>query len=68
MQKIWRQLLTGLLVLSLCLGMIGGTVFADEQMESTVKKGIDVSKWQGKIDWAKVKAAGIDFAIIRCGY
>ena len=31
-------------------------------------KGIDVSKHQGKIDWEKVKAAGIEFAIIRCGY
>lgn len=30
--------------------------------------GIDVSKWQGKIDWKKVKASGIDFAIIRIGY
>ena len=30
--------------------------------------GIDVSKWQGKIDWQKVRAAGIDFAIIRIGY
>ncbi len=30
--------------------------------------GIDVSKWQGKIDWKKVKASGIDFAIIRVGY
>lgn len=33
-----------------------------------IRKGIDVSKHQGKINWAKVKAAGIDFAIIRCGY
>lgn len=30
--------------------------------------GIDVSVHQGSIDWAKVKAAGITFAIIRCGY
>ena len=30
--------------------------------------GIDVSKWQEDIDWAKVAAAGIDYAIIRCGY
>ena len=31
--------------------------------------GIDVSKWQGNsIDWAKVKAAGIDYAILRAGY
>ncbi len=28
-------------------------------------KGIDVSQWQGNIDWKKVAAAGIDFAIIR---
>ncbi len=33
-----------------------------------VAHGIDVSKWQGKIDWQKVKDAGIDFAIIRIGY
>ena len=31
-------------------------------------KGIDVSYWQGTIDWAKVKKAGVDFAIIRCGF
>lgn len=32
-------------------------------------KVIDVSKHQGKIDWAKVKAVGnIDGVIIRCGY
>lgn len=30
--------------------------------------GIDVSTFQGDIDWEKVKNAGIDFAIIRCGY
>lgn len=31
-------------------------------------KGIDVSSHQGTIDWKKVKAAGIEFAIIRAGY
>ena len=30
--------------------------------------GIDVSSWQGDIDWAKVKKDNIDFAIIRVGY
>lgn len=30
--------------------------------------GIDVSKWNKEIDWNKVAAAGVDFAIIRCGY
>ena len=31
-------------------------------------KGIDVSHHQGKIDWEKVKADGIGFAVIRAGF
>lgn len=31
-------------------------------------RGIDVSKWNGSIDWKAVKNEGIEFAIIRCGY
>lgn len=31
-------------------------------------KGIDVSKYQGKIDWNLVKNAGYNFAFIRIGY
>ena len=33
-----------------------------------VEVGIDVSAWQKDIDWEKVKAAGVEFAILRCGY
>ena len=33
------------------------------------RSGIDVSKWQGDIDWAKVKASGqVEFVLIRAGY
>ncbi|MGN1133719.1 MAG: GH25 family lysozyme [Oscillospiraceae bacterium] len=31
-------------------------------------KGIDVSSWQGNIDFAKVKKSGVSFVIIRAGY
>lgn len=31
-------------------------------------KGIDVSTHQGIIDWAKAKADGVQYAILRCGY
>lgn len=31
-------------------------------------KGIDVSKWNGDIDWKAVKASGVKFAILRAGY
>lgn len=33
-----------------------------------VKKGIDVSFWQGDINWKEVKSSGISFAMIREGY
>jgi len=33
-----------------------------------MSKGIDVSNYQGKIDWAKVKADGVEFVIIRAGW
>lgn len=36
--------------------------------DATNKFGIDVSKWQGDIDWDKVKADGVEFVMIRCGY
>lgn len=35
---------------------------------TTVTLGIDVSKYQGTINWAEVKASGVDFAMIRVGY
>lgn len=31
-------------------------------------KGIDVSRYQGNIDWKSVKASGVEFAILRAGY
>lgn len=34
----------------------------------TSKKGIDVSKFQGDIDWSSVKEDGVEYAFIRVGY
>ncbi len=36
--------------------------------KSGLANGIDVSKWQGAIDWKAVRESGVDFAIIRLGY
>lgn len=30
-------------------------------------RGIDVSRWQGRIDWQKIKDSGVEFAIIKAG-
>lgn len=40
----------------------------NENETSGTTMGIDVSKYQGTIDWAKVKASGVEFAMIRVGY
>ena len=34
----------------------------------TAMQGVDVSYYQGEIDWQQVRAAGISFAMIRAGY
>ena len=40
----------------------------DPLPDGATAQGIDVSEFQGKIDWEAVKAAGVDFAILRIGY
>lgn len=44
--------------------------FEDKEDDKPVnyRKGIDVSKHQGTIDWEKVKASGVEFAMLRAGY
>ncbi len=44
-----------------------GMVSYQEDGEVLTRKGIDVSKYQGEIDWEVVKNDGIDYAIIRVG-
>lgn len=46
------------------------TYFSDvveEYKNDNAKIGIDVSAWQGDIDFEKIKEAGVDFIIIRVG-
>lgn len=45
-----------------------GYVLASYITLSPIEKGIDVSKWNGTIDWKNVKADGIDYVIIRDGF
>ena len=40
----------------------------DQYVDCEVIEGIDISKYQANIDWKKVKADGIDFAIVRVAY
>ncbi len=42
--------------------------FLTYQGDSPSHVGVDVSSYQGEIDWAKVREAGVEFAIIRVGF
>lgn len=52
--------------------VIGGVIYDFNTDGTLIEKeetmGIDVSKWNGDVDWKAVAGAGVDFAIIRCGY
>ncbi|MGM9588754.1 MAG: GH25 family lysozyme [Faecousia sp.] len=54
-----------ILVLSLLL-MTGCSKRAKETQEQTT--GIDVARYQGTIDWAKLATSSVDFAMVRLGY
>ncbi len=52
--------------------IIGGVTYhfgSDGSLnQSSGTFGIDVSKWNGSIDWRAVRASGVSYVIIRCGY
>jgi len=50
------------------LTRVNGRVEYHVNGQNVGKIGIDVSKHQGPIDWERVKADGIDFAMIRLAY
>lgn len=45
-----------------------GDVTLADRSGITTRKGIDVSKFQGKINWKKVANGGIEYAYMRLGY
>ena len=45
----------------------GSLDYSDEEGVSA-KKGVDVSRYQGEIDWEKVRGSGVDFAFLRAGF
>jgi len=58
--RILISICTIIFVCALCI-----EVSAFSPSSSILYEGIDVSEWQGKIDWASVKSAGIKVAYIR---
>lgn len=58
----------GKLLKSLLSMMLAVTIFYSSGVSANANvMGIDVSRWQGAIDWNQVAAAGIPYAFIRVG-
>jgi len=65
-----KRITTGLLAALLALTVLltpQMNVQAAKNQANAIAIGIDVSAWQGNIDWAQVAAAGVQFAFIRVG-
>ena len=50
-----------------CFSVKNGRTYYDDGV-TAVRYGVDVSQYQGSVDWAAAAADGIDFVMIRCGY
>lgn len=61
-----KKILTGTFILIILL-IISVPVYALSPSSNVIYKGIDVSEWQGNIDFARVKEAGIEMVYIRAG-
>ena len=67
MRKRKNRLLPALAFL-LLLGLLSGCGSKRVKQTDETALGVDVGKFQGTIDWQKVAASGVDFAMIRVGY
>ena len=77
MKRILSALLACMLAASLCISALadeeGTTTFNDYkpralQSGETLRLGIDVSQFQGTIDWKAVADSGVEFAFIRAAF
>lgn len=67
-KKIWKRLMKSVI----CLGLIATMVVSPlagtgMEVKAAPTTGIDVSVYQGDINWSAVKASGVSFAFIRVG-
>lgn len=61
-----KKIISLLLVLLMFVCSFPVTPLQTAQAGNKVYKGLDISHWNGTIDWSKMKSKGVDFIIIRC--
>lgn len=63
---MYKKIITSFLILIILL-LFSTYAFALSPSSNVIYRGIDVSEWQGDIDFRKVKEAGIEVVYIRAG-
>ena len=63
-----KRLTAVLLCICLLCGALTGVRALPERADRVLANGIDISRWQGTVDFGKIAADGIDFVILRVGY
>lgn len=66
-----RRLVIFAAAIALLAAFVSGCSMPPKRITQEIEEpsfGIDVSRYQGTIDWAAVAASGVDFAIVRVGY
>jgi len=67
--KRFKRLVAGICAACLLLSLIPANVsYAAKGPESAIALGVDVSKYQGDINWGQVAASGVSFTFVRVGF
>ena len=65
MKKIKKRLVA--LLCCVCMLTTGNIQAEAKNAGTAISIGIDVSRWQGDINWAAVAASGVQYAFVRVG-
>lgn len=63
-----KKLIAALLVLTLIMAMVpvASAATVTDEIQGKVFKGVDLSRWNGAVDFKVLKSRGVDFVILRC--
>lgn len=67
MKSYWKKLAAALCAVTVLANIPTVSAQAAVLPEQAIAKGVDVSKWQGAVDWNSVAAQGYSFAFIKLG-
>ncbi|MBQ7504098.1 MAG: fibronectin type III domain-containing protein [Ruminococcus sp.] len=70
MKKFLKIIIPSILIICMLLSSFptGAKSFSSLAKNPVFNHGIDVSQWNGDLDWNKLRNSGVEFAYIRIGY